>query len=386
MTLASPETPVPRASLALRSMVDPAGTLRLSLDSVPIAAPGPGEVVVQMEAAPVHPADIMVLFAGADLGSSREDGLSALVAPMSQSARSAAAARIGMSMDVGLEGAGTVVASGEGAEPLAGARVALLAPSLGTYAEYCKVPAASCMILPERIGFKQGAAAFTNPLTALAMVETLHQTGEKAMVHTAAASTIGQMLVRICAEDGIELVNIVRSEDQVELLRASGAKYVCNSSAPDYAEQLAHALGETGAKVAFDAIGGGDTASTLLVAMETAAAARMDGFNAYGSSEMKRIYVYGRFDSSPTTIPRGAYGMLWSVEGWAMPPILERAGEVRKAELIRRISDGLDSTFACVFGAEITLAQLLDPGVARGFARQRTGGKVLVVMNRSEQR
>lgn len=369
-----------RASLKLRSTVQAGGTLRLSLDRMPIMEPGSGEVLVRMEVAPIHPADIMVTYAGADIALARQDGPAALVAPLSKDAQRASAGRVGLSLEVGLEGAGTVIAAGDGSDIPIGARVALLAPRLGAFAEYCTVPAASCMVLPTHIDFRQGASAFTNPLTALAMVETLHQTGETAMVHTAAASHIGQMLVRICAEDGIGLVNIVRRKEQAELLTALGAEHVCDISAPDFSERLAHALAVTGARVAFDAIGGGETASILLEAMEAAAAGRMNGFGAYGSSEMKRVYLYGRLDRQPTIIPPGSYGMRWSIEGWAMPPVLDRAGEHRRAALLKRIAEGLDTTFGCSFGGEVTLSQMLEPSVVQNLARQRTGGKRLLVI------
>ena len=373
-----------RTARKLRSTVHAEGVLRLEFQEVAIEGPEAGEVLVEMEAAPVHPADVMVLLAGADVTRARaESGPQgpALVVPLSPAALHAAAGRLGQPLDVGLEGAGLVVAAGKGGDALLGKRVALLAPNRGTYAEYCQVPAAACLALPAHIDARGGAAAFTNPLTALAMVETLHQTGERAMVHTAAASVIGQMLVRLCAEEDIGLVSVVRHEEQVELLRAIGARHVFNSNAPDYEKQLQRALAQTGARVAFDAVGGGDTASTLLSVMEAAAAARMGTFDPYGSSEMKRVYIYGRLDASDTRIPRGVYGLRWSVEGWAMPPVLERAGEARKAELMSRISDGLDGTFASSFHAEISLAQMLDPQILREIARHATGGKYLLRLN-----
>jgi len=167
---------------------------------------------------------------------------------------------------------------------------------------------------------------------------------------------------------------VVRREEQADLLRGLGARHVCNSTAPDYAQQLAHALDRTGARIAFDAIGGGETAAMLLAAMESAAAARMTSFDPYGSAEMKRVYLYGRLDPSDTRIPRGAYGLQWSIEGWAMPPVLERAGEARRAELMARIAHGLDGTFASDFHAEIGLAQMLDPRVLQHVARHETAG------------
>ena len=373
---------IPRTGRKVRSTVTADGELRLTLDDVVINPPVAEEVMVRMAAAPIHPADIMVLLAGADIAQVlRDGGTGAVVAPLSAAAQRASAARAGRPLEVGLEGAGTVVAAGAAGEALMGRRVALLSPTLGAYGEYCKVPASACLPLPDDTSARKGAAAFTNPLTALAMVETLHQIGERAMVHTAAASTIGQMLVHICAEDGIALVNIVRRQEQAELLRSLGASHVCVSSAPNYCEQLDAALAETGAMVAFDAIGGGGTASALVVAMERAAVAREQGYSPYGSSQMKRVYIYGRLDSSDTTIPKGAYGMRWSIEGWAMPPILDCAGAGRKAEMMQRIAAGLRDTFACHYGREITLDEIIDPDTMRGFGQQATGGKYLVVID-----
>lgn len=381
------ETGLPGTGLRIHSTVMAERALRLTLDREPVPEPGDGEVVVRMEAAPIHPADIMVLLAGADprLARVRRGGsVPETIIPLGAEAAGVAAGRVGTALEAGLEGAGVVIAAGQGAQDWLGRGVALLMPNLGAYGEYCKVKAADCLLLPEAIDARQGAAAFTNPLTALAMVETLHQTGERAMVHTAAASTLGRMLVRICAEDSIGLVNIVRSEQQVEMLRAMGAQHVCNSSSPYYGHQLAAALAATGARVAFDAIGGGTQASVLLAAMEKAAVADMGNHAPYGSAEMKRVYLYGRLDPSDTVIPRGAYGMCWSVEGWAMPPVLDRAGSARKAELMQRIAVNLDSTFATVFGHEITLTQILEPDVMRAYCRHATGGKYLVVMRDGE--
>lgn len=351
---------LPASGLKLHVSFDTGGRPRLTLDSVPIPQPGAREVLVRMEAAPIHPADVMVLLGRAGGGTTRR----ALDRPL----------------PTGLEGAGMVVAAGEEVGALLDQRVGLLVPGLGTYAQYCLAKAVDCMVLPDGIDARKGCATFTNPLTALAMVETLHQIGETALVHTAAASSLGQMLVRICAQDEIELVNVVRSAEQVEMLRSLGAHHICNSANADFARQLDDALEATGARAAFDAIGGGVMAGELLAAMERAAIARQGGFAPYGSMEMKRVYLYGRLDPAETRLPAAAYGMRWSLEGWAMPPVLEQAGPERKAAMLARIAAGLDGAFATSFGLEIALGDMINPDVLQNAALHRTGAKVRVVM------
>jgi threonine dehydrogenase-like Zn-dependent dehydrogenase len=249
----------------------------------------------------------------------------------------------------------------------------------GSFGQYCTVSLAECAPLPEGVTARQGADLFCNPLTVMAMVETLAQIGEMAMIHTAAASNLGQMLVKVCREDGVPLVNVVRREEHVGLLRSLGAEHVCNSSASGFREDLARAVAETGATVAFDAIGGGTMASELLVAMEAAAAARMPAYSPYGSSQMKRVYVYGLLDKGPTVLPRNAYGMLWNVEGWAMPPILERAGPERAMAMTNRIIENITTTFASDYGHEISLADVLRRDAMLGYCREATGQKYLIV-------
>jgi NADPH:quinone reductase-like Zn-dependent oxidoreductase len=372
---------LPLSGLALTSTVARDGLLRLQLADVPIRKPADDEVVVQVHAAPIHPADLIFLLAGANPAEAdfhEIAGRPVVEVPFPAASTKAVARRLDRAVGVGLEGAGVVVAAGANVRSLLGTRVAFQCSVPGSFGEFVTLPAAACIALADTVTFRQGAGAFCNPLTVLAMVETLHQTGERALIHTAAASSLGQMLVRICQEDGIALVNIVRRPAQAALLRELGAHHVCDSSAPNFEQDLTTALQATKAKVAFDAIGGGTTASELLIAMEEAAAARMTEFAPYGSMEPKQVYIYGRLDPTPTLIGPGAYGMVWSVDGWAMPPILAVAGPERTRALTQRIADGLTTTFASDYRAEISLQQMLQREVMLDYCRKETGGKYLL--------
>jgi NADPH2:quinone reductase len=372
---------LPDRALQVRSTLGEDGALVLELAEFAVTPPNDDQVVVRIEASPINPSDVMLLLAGADASGARFEGTPErprVTAYLSPEAAKTNAGRIGQSLAVGLEGAGRVVAAGKNAQALLGHRVALLSLSAGTFGQYCTVSMAECLPVPDGISAREGAGLFCNPLTALAIVETLHQTGHKAMVHTAAASNVGQMVVRVCQEDGIALINIVRKQEQVELLQSIGARYVCNSSAPSFRDDLLNALRATHAVVAFDAIGGGTMASELLSGMEAAAVERLGRYSPYGSSEAKRVYMYGRLDSSPTLGPKGSYGLVWGIEGWAMPPILEKAGAARVQELTQRIVANLRTTFASGYGHEISLAQVLHRDVLLGYCRQATAEKYLV--------
>lgn len=373
---------LPNGGLQIRSTVTEAGRLEIALALHPIVQPGPDQLVVGVEAAPINPSDILPMLAGchpddATFGGTVDEPT--VTAGLSPAAMTALAGRVGHAMPVGLEGAGTVVAAGEQAQALLGKRVAFLSMAMGAFGQYCTVAMSDCVALPDGVTARQGADLFCNPLTVMAMVETLAQVGATAMIHTAAASNLGQMLVRVCKEDGVPLVNVVRREEHVELLRSLGAEHVCNSAAPSFPEDLARAVAATGATVAFDAIGGGTMASELLVAMESAAAGRMPAYSAYGSAEMKRVYVYGLLNPGATELPRHGYGMLWSVEGWAMPPILERAGPERAMTLTRRVVESITTTFASDYGHEISLAEALGREAMTGYCRKATGQKYLIV-------
>jgi hypothetical protein len=278
-------------------------------------------------------------------------------------------------MPVGNEGAGTVVAAGEGAEQLLGKTVALIAGAM--YAQYRTVRVSDAFVLPDDATAAEGASVFVNPLTALGMVETMRIEGHSALIHTAAASNLGQMLNRICLADSVPLVNIVRSEEQASLLRDAGATHVCDSSTPDFQERLTDAVADTGATIAFDAIGGGDLVNRILTAIEAAANRKAASYSRYGSSVHKQAYIYGSLDVRPTTIDRN-FGLAWGIGGWLLTPFLGRIGAARTAELRARVAAELKTTFASHYTRVISLREALDPEVIAAYARRATGEKFLI--------
>ncbi|CAN7248900.1 NADH oxidase [Phenylobacterium sp. LjRoot219] len=364
----------PDRSLQMTSTLTAAGDLVLDLATVQTPAPGPDEVLIQIEATPVNPSDLGVLLGPADPARARREGARTVI-PLSPAALKAASRRLGHTLTIGNEGAGLVIAAGDQARDLLGRRVALLGG--GMYAQHRLAKAADCLVLPEGTTAAEGAAAFVNPLTVLAMIETMRLEGHTALVHTAAASNLGQMLVKVCAEDQIPLVNVVRRPEQAELLRGLGAEHVCDSSAPGFDDDLRAAVAATAATLAFDAIGGGRIASQILAAMEAAATARMTDFSVYGSIERKQVYIYGVLDTGPTELLRN-FGMTWNVGGWLMPPILMRLGPERAAQLRQRVLAGLKTVFASHYSREISLAELLEPEVLLASTRKATGEKLLI--------
>ncbi len=358
----------------LRSTVQD-GRLRLSLETVRIDDPADDEIVVRVEAAPINPSDIGLLIGPADLQSLREEA-GGLSFDIPQARLGSVAGRAGQSMPVGNEGAGTVVAAGKAVAHLQGRRVGMIGGAM--YADYRRIRAADAVPLPEDATAADGAAMFVNPLTALGFVETARQGGHKAIVHTAAASNLGQMLQRICLADGIALVNIVRSEEQAEILRRIGTTHVLNSKDTDFAENLASAVEQTGATIAFDAIGGGTLGSDILRAIERASVKASAEYSRYGSTVLKELYIYGALDMSPTTLDRMAFGFQWSVSGWLLFPFLQKAGPEVAARLRARVVAELKTTFASRYTRVIGLAEALDPDVLRAYERKATGEKFLI--------
>lgn len=362
--------------LQLLSTVGEDGTLTVSLAEQTLPEPTGHEVLVRVEAAPINPSDLGLLFGPADLeNADYADGR--IVAPLSDRAQRALAARLGEAMPVGNEGAGTVIAAGDQAQALLGKRVACVGG--GMYAQYRIVDARACLPLPEGISAEQGAAAFVNPLTALGFVETMRRDGHTALVHTAAASNLGQMLVKVCAEDGIPLVNLVRSPAQVALLKDIGAEHVIDTSADSFADDLTAALTATGATVAFDAIGGGKLTGQILAAMEQVASKGAE-YSRYGSNVWKQVYTYGMLDIGPTVINR-TFGFAWGLSGWLLTPFLTSLAPAEAAALRQRVVDGLTTTFASSYKAKISLPEMLTREVALAYNAKRTGEKYLVVPN-----
>jgi NADPH2:quinone reductase len=288
-------------------------------------------------------------------------------------------ARLDQSLAVGNEGAGVVIAAGANAQGLLGKTVAVIGGAM--YAQFRTVKAADCLLLPDGATAADGASCFVNPLTALGMVETMRREGHTALVHTAAASNLGQMLNKICIADRVSLVNIVRSPEQASLLRQIGATYVCDSSSPSFSEDLTEALVATGATLAFDAIGGGKLASRILTAMEVAANRTAKSYSRYGSTTHKQVYIYGGLDTGPTEITRG-FGMAWAVGGWLLFPFLQKVGPEVAQSLRERVARELKTTFASHYTAEISLAEALRPEVIAIYNRRATGEKYLINPNR----
>jgi NADPH2:quinone reductase len=371
--------PRPDTGQELRSLVTADATLELSLAEVPIPAPKANEVLIRMEAAPINPSDLGLLLAGADMSSAVLTGSPAspvVTASVPAGAMRALAGRIGASLPVGNEGAGTVVEAGSsaGAQALLGRTVALAGGAM--YTQYRCVDAAMCLVLPEGTQASAGASSFVNPLTALGMVETMRREGHTALVHTAAASNLGQMLNKLCLEDQVPLVNIVRKPEQEEILRAIGAEHVCNSTSPSFMEDLIAAVRATKATLAFDAIGGGKLAGQILTAMEVAATGHGE-YSRYGSTTHKQVYIYGGLDREPTVLNRG-FGMAWSVGGWLLTPFLERVGLETFLTLRQRVAAELETTFASHYTREVSLAGALQPEAFLEYARQATGEKFLL--------
>lgn len=373
-----------RTGLELRSLITEKGTLELSLVSVTTPEPGPDEVVVRIEAAPINPSDLALLFGSADMTTATSSGTPAsplVTATVPEKLRRAMAARVGESMPVGNEGAGVVVQSGssEAAQALLGKTVAVLGGAM--YSQYRCLKVAQCLLLPAGTTPAEGASCFVNPLTALGMVETMRLEGHTALVHTAAASNLGQMLVKLCLKDKISLVNIVRKKDQEDSLRALGAVHVCNTSLPSFKQDLTEALVATGATLAFDAIGGGRLAGDILSCMEAALNKTAKQYSRYGSTTHKQVYVYGGLDVSPTEFVRN-FGMAWGIGGWLVTPFLQKLGNAAAQKLRDRVAAELKTTFASAYAVEVSLAEVLTLDAIAGYGKRATGEKYLVRPNK----
>jgi NADPH:quinone reductase len=372
------ETTEALKGLALHSTIEADGTFRIGLDRTEIAHPHSGEMVVRIEAAPINPSDLGLLLGAVDLASLHRvgSGDSAVLKGLIPSeSLPAMKARIDQILPVGNEGAGTVIVAGAGCEHLLGRTVAVHGGAM--YAQYRTLGVDQCMLLPAGTMAAQGASAFVNPVTALGMVETLKLEGHKALVHTAAASNLGQMLVKLSRAEGIPLVNIVRSEEQARLLKDIGAIHICNSTKESFMSDLVTAIGATGATLAFDATGGGTLANDILTAMERSLVARNETFSRYGSSVHKQIYLYGGLDPRPLSLSR-TFGMAWSVGGWLLTNFLGKIGKERAEQLRMRAAAEITTTFASHYFAEISLADMLEPEIVRNFSKRATGEKFLL--------
>ena len=370
--------------LQLRSNVKKDGTLEISLVSVPTPEPKPEEVIVRVDASPINPSDQGLLFGGADLSTAKASGTPdrpVVTATVPPAALKAVGGRLDQSLPVGNEGAGVVVQAGSApaAQALIGKTVAILGGSM--YTQYRCIKAGQCLVLPPGTTAAEGASCFVNPLTALGMVATMRTEGHQAIVHTAAASNLGQMLNRICLKDNVGLVNIVRKAEQVDVLRKAGATYVCNTSSPTFMDELTDALAATGATVAFDAIGGGTLAGQILTAMEAAANRSAKEYSRYGSTVHKQVYIYGGLDRGPTQFSR-TFGMAWGIGGWLLTPFLQKIGHEAAQKLRERVASEIKTTFASTYTKEISLADALRLDEIAVYGKLATAQKYLINPNK----
>ena len=371
-------------ALQLRSIIKQDGTLELSLATMPIPQPKDDEVLVRVEASPINPSDLGLLFGAADPTTMRSSGSAdrpIVTASVPDKLMRGMAARVDKSLPVGNEGAGIVVAAGadESAQALIGKTVGMIGGAM--YSQYRCIPAKQALLLPDGTTPAEGASCFVNPMTSLAMVETMRLEGHSALVHTAAASNLGQMLQKVCLKDDVPLVNIVRKAEQVELLRGMGASHVCNSSEPTFMKDLTDALVTTGATLAFDAIGGGTLAGQILTCMEAAASASGAAYSPYGSTTHKQVYIYGGLDRSPIVLTR-SFGMAWGVGGWLLFPFLQKIGPEASQKLQGRVAAEIKTTFASSYTREVSLAEALTLEAISVYGKQATGEKYLINPNK----
>ena len=370
------------SSKEIRSMVTNEGNIEISIANVDMPIPGDDEVLIEVHAAPINPSDLGLLLSfAADLstinvsGSGDETITSMKIHPALMGAMKP---RIDQSMPVGNEGSGVVVDAGTNAKEFIGKTVGLAGGSM--YSQYRCVPAVNCLVMEEGTSPAEAASSFVNPLTALAFIETMKMENHTAIVHTAAASNLGQMLVKICKDDDIPLVNIVRKQEQVDLLKDIGAKHICNTSDPDFMESLVSALVATGATLGFDATGGGNNGELpgqILAAMEVAANKMAKEYSRYGSDTYKQVYIYGGLDQSPTILKR-SYGMSWGLGGWLLTPMIGRIGMEKFQAMRARVAKEIKTTFASTYANEVSFEEMLQPETIKSYAKQATGQKYLV--------
>jgi NADPH:quinone reductase-like Zn-dependent oxidoreductase len=373
-----------KSGLQLRSLVKKSGELELSLVNVPTPDPAEDEVVVRVEATPINPSDLGLLIGPADMSAAEVSGTKdapVITATMPEAAMRMMGARLDQSLPVGNEGAGTVIKTGssDAAKALMGKTVSIIGGAM--YSQYRVMKVRDVMALPDGTTAADGASWFVNPLTALGMTETMRRENHKALVHTAAASNLGQMLNKVCIKDGIGLVNIVRSKEQADILKKIGAKHIVDSTAPSFMEDLTNALVETGATIAFDAIGGGKLASQILTAMEIAANKTAKEYSRYGSNVFKQVYIYGSLDTRPTELTR-AFGLTWSVSGWLLTPFLQKIGPAEIGRLRQRVASELKTTFASHYTKVVSLPETLDPANIAVYNKRTTGEKFLINPNK----
>ena len=351
------------------------GTLTLAIEEVTFPEPKGNQVLVKMEAAPINPSDLAILTGAADFENA-EYSPGKVVAKMPEPFNSGQKSRHGKKLPAGNEGAGTVVATGDSdtAKALMGQRVSCVPGN--AFSQYAIADANMCLPLGDHSA-EAGASSFVNPMTALGFAENAKMEGQSAILHTVGASNLGQMLNRICIEDGLGLVNIVRKADQAELLKSQDATHVVNSSDDDFMKQLRDAIEDTGAFFGFDPIGGGKMVDSCFKAMEQVAVANMKEYSRYGSNQAKRMFIYGRLDVSPTTLTP-SYGFGWTLSGWLLFPFLQQAGQETMARMRKRVLDNLTTTFASSYKAKVDLEAMLTKDAILDYREMKTGQKYLV--------
>jgi NADPH:quinone reductase len=371
---------LPDTSTIMLTRISAEGQLDVFFEKRPMPVPKEHEVVVKVTATPINPSDLGLLFGAADIASATAaeiNGMPALNARVPEAGMRAMAGRIGEALPIGNEGCGIVVSAGasEAAQALLGKTVALIGGEI--YAEYRCLPAQMCMVLPDGTDPKDGASCFVNPLTALSFTEVMKRDGYSGIIHAAAASNLGQMLVKICKADDIPLINIVRSPAQAELLRGIGATHVYDSTSETFMADLTAAIVETGIMLGFDPIGGGKVSSQMLACMEAAAVKRMTTYSRYGSDTMKQVYIYGALDVGPTVLNR-SFGLTWSLSGFLLTPFMQKAGPEIVGRMRKRVVDELTTTFKSHYSHEISMFDAVDPATAQAYNAKRTGEKYLI--------
>jgi len=371
--------------LQLCSTVRKEGLLELSLVEVDMPTPGEDDIVIRVDASPINPSDLGLLFGMADMSTATLSGTgpkSVLAATIPEAMMRQVVSRVDQSLPAGNEGAGVVVSAGssERAQSLMGKTVATVGGAM--YAQYRMTRVDQCLVLPEGTTAVEGASCFVNPLTVLGMVGTMRLEGHTALVHTAAASNLGQMLVKLCVNEDVPLVNVVRKREHVELLESLGATHVCDSSEPNFMAELIDALADTGATLGFDATGGGPLPGQLLTAMEVAASRDAGGFNRYGSTTHKQVYIYGGLDRNPTVLNR-SFGMAWGLGGWLLPYFLQRVGDDEAESLRQRVAAEITSTFSSSYTEIVSLEEAISPEAVARYGLQATGEKFLINPNKN---
>ncbi len=375
---------IPSVALQLQSLIRNEGELVISLAEVEVPEPEADEVLVRVEGTPINPSDLGLLFGAADMSAAVMSGSGerpVITAPVPEKAMKAMAGRLDQPMPVGNEGAGVVVKAGRSAaaQSLIGKKVAMLGGAM--YAQYRCISIDRCLKLPDDTSAAEGASCFVNPITALGMVETMHSEGHKGLVHAAAASNLGLMLNRICVTDGIPLVNIVRKQEQVDLLKSQGAKFVCNTESPDFLAKLTDAIAANHATLAFDPIGGGRLAGQILTGMEAALNRNPMEYSRYGSTTHKQIYIYGMLDTSKTEFVRN-FGFSWGMGGWLLFNFLEKIGPAAEEKLRQRVASELKTIFASHYSHEVSLAETLQVDAIKAYTKKSTGAKYLINPNK----